>query len=332
MAYAYSDESNKHLKVNFHSDHVNRCPSSSCYTSSSRSSSSRSSLHDWDEPYDIEKADVGLFTEATKPGLIEPPAPAPSPDISPQTTVYSSESSSQSLQIPLASGRPSGYDPNRLPPAIFAAKPSSAMDWSEASNESLFSIHVGNSSFSKDQFLVMLNKSGDLGRIDEIHLNAPTPLSPVTETLETKPSLQTLEIDSHSVETESVETRSEISEDENFDINIVTGNVEKDEETRDTVRLPTLEENKGRTISHRSSESNHSNQSFQFPVLVGHHDHRYHVEHPLHQVKEEKQAMRAPEKQHYQPDARSPPEKNAPLKATESGSCWWSCFSCCCIC
>ena len=266
-AYAYSDENNKNPKVQFDSYPMIRCPirypSSSCYTSSC-SSSSRSSL---DEPHDIDKADVDLSPEAKQPDLIEPPAP----EVSQQTNVWSSGSSSQSPQIPLANGKPSGYDPSRLPPDMFAAKPSSAMDWSVASNESLFSIHVGNSSFSTDQHFVNLNKSGELEKIDEMYLNVPTPLSPVSEALETDPSsnavVQTLEIDhNHSVETQSVETRSEISEEENFDINIVTGNVEKDMETKDTAMMPITEETKGSTFSHRSNESTHSNQSFQFPV------------------------------------------------------------------
>lgn len=227
MAYAYSDESNKHLKVHFECDRMNRCPSLSCYTSSSCSFSSRSSM---EEPYDFDKADFDSSPEANQPDLIEPPAPAPSPEVSPQTTVP---------QIPMASGRPSGYDPTRLPPAMFAAKPSSAMDWSVASNESLFSIHVGNSSFSKDQY------SNELGKLEEM--------------------VETLETDRHSVsvDTKSVESRSDISEEENFDINIVTGNVEKDEETEETIRLPTIEETKGSAFSRRSDESN---QSFQFPV------------------------------------------------------------------
>ncbi|XP_024179125.1 uncharacterized protein LOC112185146 [Rosa chinensis] len=330
MAYAYSDESNKHLKVHFASEPINRCPSSSCYTSSCSSSSS-SSL---DEPYDIDKAEVDPSPEAKQPDLNEPPAPVPAPEVTSQTTVWSTGSSSSQSppQIPMAGGRPSGYDPNRLPSAMFAAKPSSAMDWSVASNESLFSIHVENNSFSRDQYFVMFNKSGELGKLDEMFLNVPTPLSPVTETVETKPSsnalVETLETDHHSVETESVETKSEISEEEN--VVMVIGKVEKDKKTKETVRLPTMEETKGSVFSHRSNESNHSNQSFQFPVLADHNDHHDHVKHPLEQVKEEKQEMPAPKHEQDQPHPESP-ERNAPLKATRSSS-WLSCFSCCWIC
>ncbi|GAV83921.1 hypothetical protein CFOL_v3_27366 [Cephalotus follicularis] len=44
-----------------------------------------------------------------------------------------------------------GYDPNRIPTSVFGGKPTtSSMEWSVTSNESLFSIHVGNCSFSRD--------------------------------------------------------------------------------------------------------------------------------------------------------------------------------------
>lgn len=60
---------------------------------------------------------------------------------------------------------PVGFDPARIPASVFAAKSSTPMEWSFASNESLFSIHVGNTSFSKDQFLNMF-RSGELTKFD----------------------------------------------------------------------------------------------------------------------------------------------------------------------
>ncbi|GER49315.1 protein kinase superfamily protein [Striga asiatica] len=61
---------------------------------------------------------------------------------------------------------PVGYDPNRIPASIFSARPVNPADWSAASNESLFSIHMGNSSFSHDH-AILYAKSGELGRLDE---------------------------------------------------------------------------------------------------------------------------------------------------------------------
>lgn len=79
-------------------------------------------------------------------------------------------------------GRPgtgSGYDPNRIPTSIFAPKPANPMEWSVASNESLFSIHMGNNSFSKDNAILM-GKSQELGKADDfIYLTSTQ--KPVTE-------------------------------------------------------------------------------------------------------------------------------------------------------
>lgn len=53
---------------------------------------------------------------------------------------------------------PSGY---RIPPSVFErSQSSSPMEWSTASNESLFSIHMGNMSFTNDQFCML--RSGEV--------------------------------------------------------------------------------------------------------------------------------------------------------------------------
>ncbi|KAL3624064.1 hypothetical protein CASFOL_032880 [Castilleja foliolosa] len=59
-----------------------------------------------------------------------------------------------------------GYDPNRIPASIFSTKPSNPDGWSVASNESLFSIQMGNNSFSLDN-PILYAKSGELKRLDE---------------------------------------------------------------------------------------------------------------------------------------------------------------------
>lgn len=67
----------------------------------------------------------------------------------------------------------SAFDPSRIPSSVFTPNSSnSPMDWSAASNESLFSLHVGNNSFSKDQFFMMgadFKKSGELFKSDDLH-------------------------------------------------------------------------------------------------------------------------------------------------------------------
>lgn len=60
--------------------------------------------------------------------------------------------------------RSGDFNPNRIPPSIFAI-PSTPMEWSEVSNDSLFSIHIGNqvARISGD-----LYRSGELSKSGEI--------------------------------------------------------------------------------------------------------------------------------------------------------------------
>lgn len=62
-----------------------------------------------------------------------------------------SDASPMQSPSPQSTGVPAGYDPKRIPSSIFSSKSAAAADWSAASNESLFSIHVGNGSFSKEE-------------------------------------------------------------------------------------------------------------------------------------------------------------------------------------
>ncbi|XP_044485168.1 uncharacterized protein LOC123210761 [Mangifera indica] len=64
-------------------------------------------------------------------------------------------------------------DPNRIPPHVFARTQSNnPAEWSIASNESLFSIHMGNMSFTRDQ-LSWMGKSGELGSAGDIQWSGP---------------------------------------------------------------------------------------------------------------------------------------------------------------
>ncbi|KAL5197305.1 hypothetical protein ABZP36_000817 [Zizania latifolia] len=66
-------------------------------------------------------------------------------------------------------------DPKRIPSSVFArSKSTTPTDWSVTSNESLFSINVGNTSFSKDHFF-LYGKTGELGPNDPL---APLPPLP----------------------------------------------------------------------------------------------------------------------------------------------------------
>lgn len=67
-------------------------------------------------------------------------------------------------------GRPGAdYDPNRIPSSIFASKAASPMDWSVASNESLFSIGMGNNSFKSGELTPVIEVAGENhGRSDSM--------------------------------------------------------------------------------------------------------------------------------------------------------------------
>lgn len=133
-----------------------RLPSSSSSASSSSSSSPRGSFehdvmensHPNDDSITKSKSEGDLSQGHNRPP--QAPERSVSSNASPQTTSPPVQKMEQS----------SNYDPNRIPASIFASKPANASEWSVASNDSLFSIHVGNNSFTKDQF-----KSGEFLRL-----------------------------------------------------------------------------------------------------------------------------------------------------------------------
>ncbi|KAI3452212.1 hypothetical protein Pfo_008877 [Paulownia fortunei] len=84
---------------------------------------------------------------------------------SPDSSIYNTASQLKSPPVQTMR-QPAGYDPNRIPASIFSTKATNPSEWSVASNESLFSIHMGNNSFSQDN-AILFGKSGELSRLDE---------------------------------------------------------------------------------------------------------------------------------------------------------------------
>ncbi|XP_073128820.1 uncharacterized protein [Henckelia pumila] len=86
-----------------------------------------------------------------------------SPDTSTHSISQTSPAGSWQMKSPpiQTMGQPANYDPNRIPSHIFSTKPTTPTEWSVASNESLFSIHMGNNSFSRDN-AILFGKSGEL--------------------------------------------------------------------------------------------------------------------------------------------------------------------------
>ncbi|XP_038892416.1 uncharacterized protein LOC120081528 isoform X3 [Benincasa hispida] len=97
---------------------------------------------------------------------------------------FMSPTQSPPLQMMDRVGGYESYDPFRIPSAVFQRSRSiTPLEWSIASNESLFSIHVGNNSFSRDHALMSselsksdeLTKSGELMKSDDLFVFSPPP-------------------------------------------------------------------------------------------------------------------------------------------------------------
>ncbi|XP_075513803.1 uncharacterized protein LOC142548965 [Primulina tabacum] len=136
-------------------------PCSPSRSSSSSSSSSRSSIEfDTGEKVSLDN----ISTKSKSDGnLSSSPEFISSPDTSTHSKSQTSPLGSWQMKSPPTQtmGQPANYDPNRIPSHIFSTKPTTTTDWSVASNESLFSIHMGNNSFSRDN-AILFGKSGEL--------------------------------------------------------------------------------------------------------------------------------------------------------------------------
>ncbi|PIN02273.1 hypothetical protein CDL12_25211 [Handroanthus impetiginosus] len=219
-----------------------------------------------------------------------------SPDIATENRM---QSSSQMKSPPVQTmGQPPGYDPNRIPSSIFSTKPANPTEWSVASNESLFSIHMGNNSFSRDYAILFgrsgefprpeewNNKSGELPRLEEWN-NSQSNLRYVSEVKTNEltslpPSLPpVMEVPMH--EETSIKS-GELSRNENKSLNIapastpaevvnvpvaaaITPDVKKSLSVEGPLSSPSHPTTFAST-SCLSSESRNSSSSFVFPVLV----------------------------------------------------------------
>lgn len=154
-----------------------------------------------------------------------------------------------------------GYDPHRIPDSVFGRSSSAAMDWSVASSESLFSLHLGNSSFSPEQFLIMsgeLYNSGELNKPDETVKSGRPPLFPIGKVQKEEDMNSDKQPEQTKAADESMEDSSELD--------ISDGLEEK--ETEVEVNGHSLMISGSSMISRPSDASGTSTQSFAFPILV----------------------------------------------------------------
>ncbi|XP_054809394.1 uncharacterized protein LOC129311258 isoform X1 [Prosopis cineraria] len=144
-----------------------------------------------------------------------------------------------------------GYDPNRIPSSIFARNNTSPIEWSTASNESLFSIHLGNYSFSRDHASAFddLYKSGELTKSGELR-SQPSFVIP-----------EDIELDHENVDKEDLLTNNML--DEAFE----SENRSNGEKNKAKSSQPDTICN-SRNVSGRSHCSGTSTCSFAFPILI----------------------------------------------------------------
>ncbi|CAI9766778.1 unnamed protein product [Fraxinus pennsylvanica] len=226
-------------------------------------------------------------------------------------------------------GRPTGCDLNRIPASIFSTKRTGNMEWSVASNESLFSIHMGNNSFSRDY--AMFGKSGEFPRLEELN-NAPSNLPYVPETksgeLNSSPSSLPPLIEVPADE-ENCAKLGETSRVGKEDCSLIpkvvpTETVEDQVKEKTTmteeIHLPLSVSNvsDGKISTHSpsspsrpSDDSGNSSISFAFPVLV--------------KDRVKTGPLKSVLKESEKPQLDSKPS-NATPKASEMR--WFSCFSC----
>ncbi|KAJ0964592.1 hypothetical protein J5N97_025730 [Dioscorea zingiberensis] len=181
-------------------------------------------------------------------------------------------------------------DPNRIPSSVFArTKSTTPMEWSVASNESLFSIHLGNSSFSRDHVNIF-GKSGDM--LDGL------PETPPADDLQ-KP-----------VETTAANAEA---------MNNVFREAEQQEHDQDKPKSEAARHSI--STSHRSDGSSAASfQSFAFPILTGEGREvsaKLEARNPAPQ--------RVGEKHDDAPSKPETPNK----AVTSTRRKWFSCFSCC---
>ncbi|XP_075512710.1 uncharacterized protein LOC142548279 [Primulina tabacum] len=164
-------------------------------------------------------------------------------------------------------GQPANYDPNRIPSHVFSTKPTTTTEWSVASNESLFSIHMGNNSFSRDN-AILFGKSGELQPwLEEWNNNSSSNLHYASEPKTSDFSLPpVMEVPAHEENDVKSAKVSEVlvKEDSDKVPKVPAGaNVENPvEEVRPSAAVTSP------SLPRLSDESGHSGSSFAFPVFA----------------------------------------------------------------
>jgi len=175
---------------NYPDTHIDR--SKSLSSSGRRSSSSSSSEPSSDDLFDALKftaSDALKFTasdaselaskseknyasssESSAKSEVDNSLPVPTSTYQVYNVAYNQTSMSPTISPPIqVMDRSARYDPARIPSSIFERNTNN--DWSIASNDSLFSIYIGQNSFSRDAFkFAEPRKSEELTKPIELHM------------------------------------------------------------------------------------------------------------------------------------------------------------------
>ncbi|PRQ40641.1 hypothetical protein RchiOBHm_Chr4g0438271 [Rosa chinensis] len=202
-----------------------------------------------------------------------------------------------------------GYDPYRIPSSVFDTSNVSnkeILEWSAASNESLFSLHLGNSSFSRDHIL-MLSDLGPTKSSELLEISPRTP-PPVVET-----------------EMSRIEEGRESAAEEVADANI-KDTEHASAENHSEGRVPPAPKSPSLAHSRHSDGSGlsgTSTRSFAFPILTD----------------GTKNSLKLPGDSEEQRPEPPPPPASRTKKSKKKKTRWLPCFSCswckwgcCCSC
>ncbi|KAM1322910.1 hypothetical protein PS2_015399 [Malus domestica] len=220
--------------------------------------------------------------------------------------------------------------PYRIPDYVFARNKSTApLEWSTESNESLFSIQMGNTSFTKDQFN-WLCKSGELGLPEVNYLpGSPCNIDFTSNQPPAKQTAQSAENASNKLSTVVEEPSLRVTEEKAAETmrEVLRENAVNHEREKST----TAREGGKYHSARLSHASDGSTRSFAFPILLGDINVSLRGEGTRHKhqsgSKRTSQRESQPQMPEETPNASSPPSKPTPIVP----KCGWglSCFSCC---
>ncbi|XP_020517461.1 uncharacterized protein LOC110006424 isoform X2 [Amborella trichopoda] len=157
----------------------------------------------------------------------------------------------------------------RIPSSVFArTKSQTPMEWSVASNESLFSFHVGNSSFSRDH-VFLFGKSGELTNFSNRPPlgSRPIPFVVGSDAREVEDE-HDLVIEVSTDDKEDAQILLEVSTDDKEDARILleVETTSPDEPVGPSWKPAPASVPNSSSISHHSNDSGTSIRSFAFPM------------------------------------------------------------------